>query len=201
MIIAAHEGAGNAGGFLIFPGLQTQAVGGAAYRAEHQVLRKPFALRYAGDQPFDGLLDQSGIGFFPVSSFGNVLWRGGTIKSDMSYGLYHNNTLVSLISMRKYNNNIEIMRLCDKLYTNVVNGYEALLRYIKSEYHPDKIIACVNRRFDDGKIYEKIGFMLKGCTDPDFFYVDYCRRYDKHSTVNKEAMQKIYDCGHKIYEL
>lgn len=125
----------------------------------------------------------------------------GYIKSDMSYGLYHNNTLVSLISMRKYNNYIEIMRLCDKLYTDVVNGYEALLRHIKSEYHPDKIIACVNRRFNDGKIYEKIGFMLKECTDPDFFYVDYRRRYDKHSTVNKEAMQKIYDCGYKIYEL
>jgi hypothetical protein len=50
----------------------------------------------------------------------------GYSRSNVCYGLYDKDILVSLITIKKYNDNIKVIRLCNSLYTNVINSCQSL---------------------------------------------------------------------------
>jgi hypothetical protein len=147
--------------------------------------------------------------------------------SKYKIGLYYANELVSLmlfsktrIAMGGTGNNIELVRFCNKLNTNVVGGAGKLLKYFTRKYNPREIISYADRRWSQGGLYETIGFDLSHDSAPNYWYVKNSLRkhrfnYRKSNLVKlgfdttkteKEIMlengyYRIYDCGHKKYYL
>jgi len=138
-------------------------------------------------------------------------------------GIYHNYKLVSVMSYGKprFNKNYEteILRFCSQIDTIVVGGLSKLLNYINSK----SILTYVDRRYGEGKGYEKVGFKKVGESTPNYFYMkEYQNRtsrvsYQKHKLKDKleifdenltewQNMQlngydRIWDCGNLVFSL
>ena len=57
----------------------------------------------------------------------------------------------------------------------------------------------VDRRWDNGNLFEKIDFKHIKDTEPNYYYVVNRHRYLKPINLMKEAY-RIFDCGNSIYE-
>lgn len=147
----------------------------------------------------------------------------GACSSKYHYGLYFENELVSLMTFGKSRfakDEFELLRFCNRLYTNVVGGASRLLKHFLQD-HPEikSITSYADRRWSKGNLYESIGFKKIHVTDPAYFYIvtgirENRVKYQKHKLVangadpNKtehEIMKerkcpRIYDCGTIKYQ-
>lgn len=153
----------------------------------------------------------------------------GKCKAKYHFGLYYNNELVSLMTfgktrqMKKYNddydNTWELLRFCNKLNTSVVGGASKLLKYFINIAHPHKIISYADKRWSDGNLYEKLGFIHTHDSKPNYFYVIGQHRENRfkyrkgelvkkgfssdkseHEIMKEQGFYRIYDCGTMVYE-
>ena len=147
----------------------------------------------------------------------------GNVNSKVKLGLYYNNELVSLMTFGNLRKNLgqthkeghyELLRFCNKLYTNVVGGASKLLKYFERKYQPVKIISYADRRWSNGDLYKSLGFDFVSYSKPNYFYVMGPTRENRFKyrkselvkqgfDVNKTEKQimeergykRIYDCG------
>jgi hypothetical protein len=147
----------------------------------------------------------------------------GESGASKRYGLTYNGELVSVMTfgaLRKImgkcreDRSWELIRFCNKKRSSVIGGASKLLRFFIDSNSPDKIISYCDRRWSDGKFYEKIGFKNTGSTDPNYWYVkngvrEYRFKYRKDQLVkcgfdkeksestimNERGFARIYDCG------
>ena len=119
---------------------------------------------------------------------------------------------------------IQISFFCNK-NINVVGGFSKLLNHFIKNFKPDKIISYVDRRWNDGKTYESIGFKFVRNTEPNYWYFGKGKSYKRYHRFNfaKHTLSKklknfdpnlsewenmknngwdrIWDCGNLKYEL
>lgn len=165
------------------------------------------------------------VGYSEESAFLEQCHLQGYCASKYCYGLRYGEELVALMSFgmsRFVENEVEMLRYCNALYTTVVGGAGRLLGHFLKE-HPlgngQKLITYADRRWSGpNNYYPKLGFTLVGITDPNYFYVNAGVResrmkYQKHKLVelgydaNKSekeimdslGMHRIYDCGNYKY--
>lgn len=120
----------------------------------------------------------------------------GYIDSDVSLGLFNNANLVSLMSFNKINNSEwEIIRFCDILYKNVIDSHHKLFNYFKDNYNFKEVTTCLDRSWNNGNLYEEIGFELLYITEPNYCYVSGNKRYFEL----KENYNLLYDSGDLKY--
>ena len=148
----------------------------------------------------------------------------GDCPTNINIGLYFNDELVSLMcfgfrSILKVSD-MEMIRFCNKLNTNVIGSFSKLLKNFIKNNEPKKIISYCDKRWGDGGVYLKNGFKLIKDTIPNYFYIINKKResrykYQKHKLkslgfncigTEEEIMKnnnyyRIYDCGNKKYEL
>jgi len=149
----------------------------------------------------------------------------GFVGSNICYGLYYNNELISLMSfggLRKslgYDSkegSYEMLRFCNKLNYSVVGGASKLFKYFIKNHDVKTIISYSDNRYFDGSLYDKLGFEFIDNTKPNYFYtINHIRLnrfkfrkdvlikegFDPNKT-EKEIMKergynRIYDCGNK----
>lgn len=147
----------------------------------------------------------------------------GSIYSKVNLGLYYDNELVSLLSFSspRFNKGYdwEITRFVNKIGYSVIGAFGKLLKYFGKLYSGN-IITYSDRRYFKGDIYKNNGFSLTNITNPNYYYTDYFRRYNrmqfqKHKLAEKlekvdksltewQNMQingydRIWDCGNYVY--
>lgn len=148
----------------------------------------------------------------------------GSINAKLNYGLYFNGELVSLISLglsrfsKKYE--WELLRFASKKKTRVQGGFSKLLKHFEKLNNPISLVSYANRRWSQGNVYEKTGFVFSHNSKPNFWYLKNGKlesrlKYQKHkqkdvldtfqeSKTAEENMflngyLKIYDTGNKVY--
>jgi hypothetical protein len=113
----------------------------------------------------------------------------GYIDSDVRYGLFYENKLVFVMTFSKscQNSSYEyvLTRFASKLTYQVVGGVSRLLTTFKRNFKAS-LTTCVDKRYSNGELYEKLGFELISQSKPE------CVKIDKY---------KIYDCGKLIFKL
>ena len=113
----------------------------------------------------------------------------GFIGSNVKIGLFYDDDLVSLMTfgMKRValgnrigkNNEYEMFRFCNKLNTQVIGGASKLLKYFIKNYRPKLILTFADRRYSDGKLYQKLGFEPIGYTKPNYYY------FNPNNTIKK----------------
>jgi hypothetical protein len=116
-----------------------------------------------------------------AKDFINTHHLGGYAKSTVKLGLYHDNSLVSVMTFSKGNVNVskgvinqksdewELNRYCSKGI--IVGGPSKLLAYFKRNYKWEIIYSYADRRWSQGMMYYKLGFQLSNITSPTSWYV------------------------------
>lgn len=147
--------------------------------------------------------------------------------SSYKYGLYYNDELISIMTFSKsrFNKNVEfeMVRYSNKLNYKIIGGASKLFSYFIKTIHPKSIISFSDRRYFDGRLYEKLGFNFIENTSPNYFYFqdknEFVLRnrisFQKHKLLNllekydpklteienmwSNGYDRIFDCGNKKY--
>lgn len=133
-------------------------------------------------------------------------------KAKVYIGLYYNNELVSLIACKPLNKSKKIDKniwkiccFCNKLNTTIINGENKLLETFIKMVQPSKIIVYSDRRWENGNVYNKLGFTYIKNTKPNYFYTINQHRESRFKHIKQELntnnkKYKIYDCGCSYFE-
>jgi group I intron endonuclease len=153
----------------------------------------------------------------------------GTDKSQIFYGAYYDETLISIITFNTSNkfisglneNDYELSRFAVKSNL-IINGiFNKLLKRFIDDYKPSKIVsfADLNTSNKNNNIYIKSGFKLNKIIRPDYKYYSeiddkiyhkftFGTKYDKNVSVGdihemnrKKNLIKVWNCGKLKYEL
>jgi hypothetical protein len=141
----------------------------------------------------------------------------GVGRSNVRYGLFYNDILVSVMTFSK--NNIsrkirqwELNRFCNKIGYTVIGGGSKLLKKFINDYSPEFIISYSDNRWSEGKLYQKLGFEFMSETPPNYWYFRqnelerkhrFSLRKNKNDDQSKTEKQlrteegylRIWDCG------
>lgn len=154
----------------------------------------------------------------------------GSSKTNINYGLFYANELVSVMSFSKArmtDADWEMQRFCNKLNYKVHGSASKLLKRFMKE-HSGKIVSYANRRWSKGDLYEKLGFSFVHDSNPNYFYFkgsgnwDHANlesriKFQKHklqreleifdenqsewNNMQMNGYDRIWDCGNKVYIL
>jgi len=147
----------------------------------------------------------------------------GNDKSFVKLGLFHKNTLMSVMTFCKsrYNKNYqyEMSRYCNKLNTNIVGGAEKLFSYFLKTYKPKTVISYSDRRYFSGNVYLRLKFNFVDNTSPNYFYItnnyknligrlsfqkhrlnkvlsNFDEKLSEWENMRINGYDRIWDCGH-----
>lgn len=160
---------------------------------------------------------------FPKTFLDTNHLQGQGSPTSYNYGLYLGQELVAVMTFSKprftSSYEYELVRYCSKLGTTVVGGASKLLK----AFGRKGIVTYADRRFQQGNLYEKLGFKLSHTSIPGYYYVkggNYLSRYQcqKHklqtlfpehfkpelseSEIMRSAgFHKVYDAGNLVYTL
>lgn len=155
-------------------------------------------------------------------SFLNDNHLQGYSNCSISLGLYHNDELVSLLTLGKsrFDKSIEweIIRYANILNTCVVGGFQKLFKYFLRTYNPNSVVSYADKRYSIGNLYHKVGMVEIPNNFINYYYfnkregVRYSRhQFQKHKLKDKlpifdeslsevenmrlNEFNRIYDCG------
>lgn len=150
----------------------------------------------------------------------------GSSNSSVKLGLYHNNSLVAIMTFCKsrYDSTIEweISQFCNKMNSVVVGGFDKIFKCFIQQYNPNSIVSYADKRYSDGNVYKNRGLVEYECKAINYFYFkkSETRRYSrqmfqKHKLVNilseynpdlsewqnmqLNGYDRIWDCGNKKF--
>lgn len=145
----------------------------------------------------------------------------GKINTNIKLGLIFKSKIVSVMGFNKHNKyDYECTRFCNKINTKVIGGASKLFKHFLRSYQPTSILSYSDRRYFNGKVYDKIGFNLDTITKPGYFYTKGKKIYSRHKFQKRKLKDKlviyndelsesenmflngyrrIWDCGHYKY--
>ncbi|MBR4316816.1 MAG: hypothetical protein IKP65_07650 [Alphaproteobacteria bacterium] len=146
----------------------------------------------------------------------------GKDNAKIRIGLFHKNELVAIMTFGKPRFNKEYQYELIRYATNkhVIGGAGKALNYFKKNYKPESLITYADRCWSKGNMYEKLGFVKKGITRPNYVYIKndmvlnryQCQKHKLKKLLDNfdanlsesENMQlngwnQFYDCGNLIY--
>jgi len=86
--------------------------------------------------------------------------------------LFYKNELIGVMTFGKSRFNkkyqYEIHRLCFKNNHRVIGGASKLFSVFLKEHNPESIISYCDKRYANGKVYDKLGFHLEKETKPNY---------------------------------
>ena len=150
----------------------------------------------------------------------------GFVACKIVYGLYYQDSLVSLMSFDKKEGRLNmeesgwnLNRFCNLLNTNIIGGASKLLNHFIKENNPKRVISYADKDWSNGNLYNVLGFNLVNESKPDYKYiVDGLRKSKQNFTKTKLAkmghdislteaqimnnlgINRIYDCGKMKFE-
>ena len=134
----------------------------------------------------------------------------GKCNAKFRYGLYFNNELVSVMTFGMLRKNLgsksmdgeyEMIRFCNKTGVNVVGGASKLLKYFIDEVKPKSIISYADKRWSDGNLYYKLGFMHTHDSKPNYFYVVGKHRENRFKYRKSELVRQGFDSNKSEQEI
>ena len=125
---------------------------------------------------------------------------GDSNQGTISYGLYYNNELVSVMSFGKlrgqnklHNNkdHYELVRFVTKNNVRITGGASRLFKKFISEYHPVYIICYSDNDFFTGETYNKLGFKLKSLGESiDYQWVKGTNALSRYECMASKLLEK-----------
>lgn len=100
----------------------------------------------------------------------------GNGRSNVRYGLYYNEQLVSAMSFSKSNisrkvSEWEINRFASLIGYTVIGGASRLFTYFLKNENPEMVISYADNRWSSGDLYKTLGFELVSQGYPNYWYV------------------------------
>ena len=133
------------------------------------------------------------------SDFLNSYHLKGDDNSSVCYGLYHENTLMSVMTFsQSRNHDWELSRYACKAGCIIVGGAGKLFKKFTCA-HKGTIVAYSDLAKESGEVYKELGFKFEYYTQPRYVWCEKHTNEIKTQNDNKNECFKIYDCGNKVW--
>lgn len=126
----------------------------------------------------------------------------GSIPSSYNIGLYHNDTLVEIITIGKSrkligksNGSYELYRLCTKKGLTIIGGFSKLMNQVKKDFKGNELISysdCDWCRLE-GNGYTSVGFEFDHLTVPDYYWLVDNIRQNRLNFTKQKLVEKGED--------
>jgi len=150
----------------------------------------------------------------------------GSDNSQLAYGLFYNNALVSMMTFghRKITKGDykgwEMIRFCSKLNHTIIGGASKLLSHFIKDNKPEQILTYADLRFSRGLLYDQLGFTRTHDSKPGYWYningilkhrsgfmkhrlKNILKTFDENLTeyenMKNNGYDRVWDCGHAVY--
>ena len=112
--------------------------------------------------------------------------------SYMSFGSLRKN--LGQINNNQYS--FELLRFCSVINYSVIGAANKLLKYFEKNYNPNYLISYADRRWSQGKIYEKLNFVQSHISKPNYFYINPQTPLKRENRFNyrKDILISKYGC-------
>lgn len=137
--------------------------------------------------------DVRDVEFNECKEFLNSNHIQGNCVSKYRYGLYHDNSLVSVMTFGHTRKNLssvgvgyELLRFCNKLDYSITGSASRLFSMFVKSVNPEVIISYADRSWSSATtptVYDKIGFEFIKTTDPNYYYFNNSE-YKRHNRYN-----------------
>lgn len=127
----------------------------------------------------------------------------GPGNTTVSYGLYYEGLLVSVLEMKRLKGlDWEISRFCNKMDYSVIGGFSKLLSYFEKNNKFKSIKTFIDLRYGEGSYLTSFGF--EECSSNlSFKWTDGLKVYNRMQFPGNSGYEnglcKIWDCGQKKY--
>ncbi len=129
--------------------------------------------------------------------------QGGVLVQTCCYGLYCDDSLISLMSFKKNKSGFELQRYGILLGHTIVGGAEKLWSHFIKNHNPQIVITYADISLFTGKVYQKLGFQKIRRNRPNYMFVDGDHRIPKQSirklkqgyVRQNDPYPRIYNCG------
>lgn len=138
-------------------------------------------------------------------------------NTQMAFALEHGGMILGMLSLSHHHRVADVWlinRICFRPGFRIAGGSERLLHHMKAwlvERNIKQVLSFSDRRYSQGKLYQRLGFRHDGFTRPDYSYVKGTHRFSKQSLKKTEfekgskrtefqlrldqGYSMIYDCG------
>lgn len=151
----------------------------------------------------------------------------GSCNAAVTYGLFYHDRLVSAMSFGRSRFNkqydFELLRFSTQLNTQVYGASTRLFKHFLRDYAPSTVVTYSDRSWNEGLVYEKMGFRYTHTSTPNYYYFHndnaltlYHRwQFQKHKLSNKldvfdpnltewanmlnNGYNRIWDCGNDVW--
>lgn len=125
----------------------------------------------------------------------------GFTVSDLYIGCFIDKKLVSVLSLNKGKTKDEwqITRFATNYNSDFITIQRKLFYYFIGNYKPLSIETIVDRRWDNGELFEELGFQLIETLPPTFAYTRSPNEYLTALKIEREGFYKIWNCGYLKY--
>ena len=148
-----------------------------------------------------------------------------TCVCKLSYGLYHNNQLLGVMTFGKsrFNKQVEweLLRFACKQNYSIQGGAGRLFKHFCKQIQPLSVISYCDLRWNTGNLYQQLGFEFVKNTSPNYWYIisntslSNRIKYQKHKLQSllpsfdpkltewenmlNSGFDRIWDCGNSVW--
>lgn len=138
-----------------------------------------------------------------VKDFINKNHIQGHFNSLINLGLFYGNKLVSIMTFSKdhYKNTYELSRFCSESNILVVGAASKLFKYFIKNFDPESVVTYSDLRWNNGNVFEILGFEKIGETLPTYWYVKHLNRYHRYKFTKNKLIDQGYDPEKSEWEI
>ena len=130
----------------------------------------------------------------------------GECNSQIRYGLYYDNELMSLMTFGKSRHFVgngksewELLRFCTKCGYTVTGGASKLFNHFVENHEVNEIISYADRRWSNGNVYDILGFTQYNQSKPNYYYIIGKKRVYRF-TMRKQVLISKFGCPPEMTE-
>ena len=127
--------------------------------------------------------------------YSNFLYENHLCNKDdsrVNLGMFYNEELLLLMTI-----NEDVVHFYEN--KNITINYDFLFKYYVDKYKPEKLKTFLDRRFENEKSYQKLGFKLKYNSEPNSHSFKLNKKILCSSGEFCDGYNKIWDCGNAVY--
>lgn len=138
------------------------------------------------------------VGLDEEKTFLNECHLQGYKSSKYAYGLYHDSTLVAIMTfgsprfLGSLPYDYELLRFAVKRGYSVVGGASKLLKAFSNEVGKCVIISYSDCRYSQGNLYKTLGFSLQATSDPIYYYTKDYKKLENRMAYQKSKIKSKF---------
>jgi hypothetical protein len=121
----------------------------------------------------------------------------GDVGSSINLGLFHNESLVSVMTFGKsrFNKSAqwELLRFSSKLFFTVVGGASKLFSFFVKTYAPNSVVSYSDRQYGNGDVYSNLKFTKISSSPPAYHYTRNYVIFENRVKYQKHKLEKLLD--------